>query len=97
MLHLIAEAALSEAVVERIAACDDVVLQGGVVWAAFSGHHGNTRITQLLARDCRLYVLSDMLAKHGIGHQQVLAGVEIIDYSALVDLTVKNPVIHTWR
>jgi tRNA 2-thiouridine synthesizing protein B len=96
MLHLLAETALSQAVVERIADSDDVVLQGGVVWAAFSGHIDNAKLAQLLARDCKVYALKDVLSMQGISHHQLLAGVEAINYSVLVELTVKNPVIHTW-
>lgn len=96
MLHLIAEATLSQAVIERIAAGDDVVLQAGAVWAAFLGHRDNAQLKQLLLQGCDVYALSDVLSTHGISQERLLAGVQVIDYSTLVALTVKNPVIHTW-
>lgn len=96
MLHLIAESTLSQALVERIAGEDDVVLQAGSVWAAFAGHSDNAKLSGLLAKGCHVYALSDVLAMNGIGHRQLLAGVAPIDYAQLVELTVKNPVIHTW-
>lgn len=96
MLHLISESSLSQAVVERIAAGDDVVLQSGGVWAAFSGHQDNVRVEQLLTRGCKVFALQDVLSMNGIGDQQLMPGVESIDYPELVALTVKNPVIHTW-
>ncbi|MBS4051548.1 MAG: hypothetical protein KGZ69_10130 [Methylomonas sp.] len=96
MLHLIAESTLSQALVERIAGGDDVVLQAGTVWAAFAGHRDNAKLSGLLAKGCHVYALSDVLAMNGIGHRQLLAGVVPIDYAQFVGLTVKNPVIHTW-
>ena len=96
MLHLIAESSLPRAVVERIAAGDDVVLQAGAVWAAFLGHQDNSKLAQLLAGGCKVHALQDSLSMNGIDDRQLLPGVERIDYPALVELTVKNPVIHTW-
>lgn len=96
MLHLISDAALSAAVMERIANGDDVILQAGSVWAAFAGHADNVKIKQLLSYPCAVYVLEDVLLMHGISRQQLLQGVKAIDYAEFVTLTVKNPVIHTW-
>lgn len=96
MLHLIAESTLSQALVERIAGGDDVVLQAGTVWAAFTGHRDNAKLSGLLAKGCHVYALNDVLAMNGILDQQLLTGVVPIDYAQFVGLTVKNPVIHTW-
>ncbi len=96
MLHLIAESTLSQALVERISHGDDVVLQAGAVWAAFLGHRDNAKLSKLLSKGCNVYALCDVLAMNGISHQQLLAGVQPLEYAHLVELTVKNPVIHTW-
>lgn len=96
MLHLVAESALSSALVERMANGDDAVLLAGAVWAAFAGHRDNAKLETLLSKGCRIYALNDVLVMDGIGHRQLLAGVVPIDYAQLVELTVKNPVIHTW-
>lgn len=96
MLHLISQSVLHQAVVERLAAGDDVVLMQGPVWSALKGHAGNTRLLQLFAQDCRVYVLQELLTVNGIEISRLLAGVNVIDYSGLVALTVKNPVIHSW-
>jgi tRNA 2-thiouridine synthesizing protein B len=96
MLHLIAETSLSQAVVERIVAGDDVVLQGGSVWAALLGHEDNSKLQQLIGLPCRVYALQDLLVANGIAGQKLLLGVVAVDYAELVELTVKNPVIHTW-
>ncbi|MDD1622679.1 MAG: sulfurtransferase TusB [Methylococcaceae bacterium] len=96
MLHLVSQAPLRQEIVERIVGGDDVVLQRGTVWAALSGHADNAKLLQLLAKSSRIYVLREMLEVNGIESSRVLEGVNIIDYSGLVDLTVKNPLIHTW-
>lgn len=96
MLHLIADSFLSQALVERIASKDSVVLQAGSVWAATAGHQDNTQLNQLLSQGCDVYVLKDVLAMQGIDQQKLLPGVQAIDYPGLVELTVKHPVIHTW-
>jgi tRNA 2-thiouridine synthesizing protein B len=96
MLHLLSLAVLPQAVVERIGAGDDVVLQQDMVWTVLQGHCDNAKLLQLLANGCQIYVLQDMLAVHGIKTSSVLSGVKIIDYPGLVELTVKNPVIHSW-
>ena len=96
MLHLVSLPVLQQEIVERIAAEDDVVLQQGAVWAVLKGHAGNAKLLRLLAQGCRIYVLQEMLTVNGIETPHVIAGVNIIDYAGLVELTVKNPVIHTW-
>jgi len=96
MLHLIAENSLSQAVAERIARGDDVILQAGVVWAAYIGHRDNDKLSALLAAGCRVYALQDVLAMSGIARQDLLEGVQAIDYPMFVALTEQNPVIHTW-
>ncbi|MCQ8116351.1 sulfurtransferase complex subunit TusB [Methylomonas rosea] len=96
MLHLLSQLPLQAAVIERIGNGDDVVLMDGAVCAALAGHSGNALLRQLLSQSCRVYALQEMLLVHGIDQQRVLAGVESVDYAGLVELTVKNPVIHSW-
>lgn len=96
MLHLISQSPLKQEIVERIAVGDDVVLQQATLWAALQGHVDNAKLLQLLALPSQVYVLQEMLEVHGIDPLQILTGVNVIDYPGLVELTVKNPVIHTW-
>lgn len=96
MLHLVSLSPLPPEVAERMAAEDDVVLQQGSIWAALKGHADNAKLSHLMAEGCFIYVLREILEVNGIDDTQILAGVNIIDYPGLVDLTVKNPVIHTW-
>lgn len=96
MLHLVIEKTLSQAVVDRIAAGDDVILQGGAVWAAYSGHADNGKLQQLIKHGSSVFAMQDMLAVSGIAVKQLLPGVAAIDYAEFVELTVKNPQIQTW-
>jgi len=96
MLHLLVLPELLRQQIERIAPGDDVVLQQGAVWSAWLGHANNAQLSALLHQDSQVYVLSEFLLVNGIEHSQVMSGVNIINYSGLVDLTIKNPVIHTW-
>ena len=96
MLHLITDASLSPALVDRIVRDDDVILEGAAVWAAFKGHRDNPLLLQLLRCDCCVYALQDALSVSGIAEESLLEGVRAIDYPDFVELTVKNSVIHTW-
>lgn len=96
MLHLLSTGALQSEMVERIAPGDDVVLQQGVVWAALIGHADNAKLQQLMLKNCRIFVLQEMLTLNGIEISRLLPVIVIIDYPGLVELTVKNPVIQSW-
>ncbi len=97
MLHLIFRSPVDLAVIARIGNGDDVVFQEAAVWNAMGGHVLNTHFNQLMDKACHLYVLQDELDVSGISQEQLLAGVLVIDYSGLVELTVNNKAIKTWR
>lgn len=96
MLHLLSSLPLQAAVIERIGAGDDIVLVDAAVCAVLLGHNGNELLQRLLTASCRVYALQEMLVVYGIDRARMLAGVEPVDYLGFVDLTVKNPVIHSW-
>ena len=96
MLHLVSDAFLTQAVIERVVSGDDVLLQAGSAWAAYVGHRDNVKVVQLLTQQCCVYVLSDVLAANGMERDRLLTDVKVIDYSDFVNLTVENPVILTW-
>jgi sulfur relay protein TusB/DsrH len=41
-------------------------------------------------------VLADDIKVRGISASELVKGIEVIDYSEWVDLTVKNPIIQSW-
>lgn len=96
MLHLVSDASLTQAVVERVAVGDDVLLFAGSVWAVYVGHRDNAKVLQMLEQQCSVCVLYDVLTANGMEIDRLLPGIKVIDYSAFVNLTVDNPVIHTW-
>jgi tRNA 2-thiouridine synthesizing protein B len=95
MLHLIFQSPIEMAILERIDSGDDVVfLENSVLRILQNGCLSGT-LTQLLSRN-RLYVLVDDIVVRGIVADELVNGIEVIDYSELVRLTVKNPVIQSW-
>lgn len=96
MLHCLTENNLSQAVADRIASGDCLVLQSGATWTALDGHTDNGKLLALLQRGCGVHALRDMLEASGIQADQLLPGVTVIDYPELVELTIQHSVIHTW-
>jgi tRNA 2-thiouridine synthesizing protein B len=95
MLHLIFQSPIDTAILERIDSGDDVVfLENSVLRILQKGSLSNT-LTQLLKQN-RLCVLVDDIEVRGILANELVKGIEVIDYSELVRLTVKNPVIQSW-
>ena len=95
MLHLIFQSPIEMVILERIDPGDDVVFLENAVLRLLQKGYLNEALTQLLKRSC-LYVLSDDLVVRGIATDELVTGLEVIDYSGLVALTVKNPVIQSW-
>jgi tRNA 2-thiouridine synthesizing protein B len=95
MLHLIFQSPIDDAILERIDSGDDVVfLENSVLRILQEGSLSDT-LSRLLNYN-HLYVLADDIEVRGIGADELVNGIEVIDYSELVRLTVKNPVIQTW-
>ena len=95
MLHLIFQSPIDIAILERIDSGDDVVfLENSVLCMLQKGSLSDT-LTQLLNRN-RLCVLAEDIDVRGITTDELIKGIEVIDYAGLVALTVKNPVIQTW-
>ncbi len=95
MLHLISASPIAAAVLERIDAGDSIVfLDNAVLWILRSGQLSG-RLTGLLG-DHPLFALSADLIMRGIDADQIVAGIEVIDYPGLVELTVAHPLIQSW-
>jgi tRNA 2-thiouridine synthesizing protein B len=95
MLHLIFQSPIEIATLERIDSEDDVVfLENSVLRILKKGSLCDI-LTRLHKRN-RLCVLADDIEVRGIVTEELVNGIEVIDYSELVSLTVKNPVIQSW-
>lgn len=95
MLHLIFQSPIETAILERIESGDDVMfLENAVLRILAKGSLGAV-LTELVKHN-RLFVLADDINVRGISVTELVKGIEVIDYSEWVDLTVKNPIIQTW-
>ena len=95
MLHLIFQSPIDIAILERIDSGDDVVFLESSVLRILQKGSLSDILMQLLKQN-RLYVLADDIEVRGIVSEELVNGIEVIDYSELVRMTVKNPVIQSW-
>ena len=95
MLHLISQSPIEKAILERIDKGDDVVfLENAILHILAKGLLSYT-LTQLL-QESNLFVLESDIVVRGIAANELVAGIEVIDYTKLVNLTVKNKLIQSW-
>jgi sulfur relay protein TusB/DsrH len=95
MLHLVFQSPIDMAILERIDSGDDVVFLENAVLRILQNSSLSGTLTRLLKQN-RLCVLADDIEARGIVADELVNGVDVIDYTELVKLTVKNPVIQTW-
>lgn len=95
MLHLIFQSPIEIAVLERMALGDVAVFLENAVLRLLQHGQISARLTQQLDSN-RLYVLSEDLVVRGITVDQLIKGIEVIDYARLVELTINHPVIQSW-
>ena len=95
MLHLIFHSPIDMAILERIDSGDDVVFLENSVLRILKKGSLNDTLTQMLKHN-RLFVLAEAIEVRGIVADELVNGIEVIDYAELVRLTVKNPVIQSW-
>jgi tRNA 2-thiouridine synthesizing protein B len=95
VLHLIFQSPIDRAILERIDSDDEVVFLENAVLRILQNGSLSDALTQLLKRN-RLCVLADDIEVRGIVADELVYGVDVIDYSELVRLTVKNSVIQSW-
>jgi len=95
MLHLIFQSPIEIAILDRIDSGDDVVFLENSVLRILQKGSLNDSLIQLL-KQSRLYVLVDDIEIRGIEADELVNGIEVIDYPELVSLTVKNPLIQSW-
>jgi tRNA 2-thiouridine synthesizing protein B len=95
MLHLIFQSPIDTAILERIAAGDDVVFLENSVLRVLQKGGLSDALAQLLKRN-RLCVLAEDIEVRGIVAEELVNGIDVIDYAELVSLTVSNPLILSW-
>jgi tRNA 2-thiouridine synthesizing protein B len=96
MLHLIFQSPVDIATLERMASGDVAVfLESAVFGVLQKGKLADALSNKINSN--RLCVLSEDMAARGILEPELVAGLEVIDYPGLVNLTVENPLIASWR
>lgn len=95
MLHFIFQSPIETAILERIDSGDIVVFLENAVLRVLQNSSISDTLTHQLSNN-RLCVLSDDIAIRGITLDELISGLEVIDYAGLVELTVNNPVIQSW-
>jgi len=96
MLHLIFQSTVDNALLQRIDSGDDVVFLENAVFRVIKQGLSSVELQPLLKNRVYLYVLDIELETRGINAEELVSGIEIIDYPGLVGLTEKNRVIRTW-
>jgi sulfur relay protein TusB/DsrH len=95
MLHLVFQSPVEPALFERFDAGDVAVFLENSVLRLLQNSLLADSLKQQLSKN-RLCVLTDDLSIRGISTDELVNGIEVIDYAQLVKLTVDNPVIQSW-
>lgn len=95
MLHLIFQSPIDPVILDRMASGDVAVfLESAVLGVLQKGRVADVLSSKL--NNNRLCVLSEDMAIRGILEPELVAGLEVIDYAGLVNLTIENPLIQSW-
>lgn len=95
MLHIISHSLADSTVLQRVAPHDAVLFIRDAVFGLLrEGRLAGQLIT--LQRHSKLYALQPDLAVRGIAVENLVDGIEPVDYGGFVVLTVEHPVINAW-
>jgi len=97
MLHLIFQSAIDKALIQRIDNLDEVIFLESALFQLNRQGMFSTALEQMLKGRTRCYVLDVELETRGIKIEELIAGIELIDYAQFVELTENNKVIKTWN
>lgn len=95
MLHLVFQSPVEAALFKRFDTGDVAVFMENSVLRLLQNSLLADSLKQQLSKN-RLCVLADDLTIRGISTDELINGIEVIDYAELVKLTVDNPVIQSW-
>ena len=95
MLHLIFTAPLQTATLQRIGADDSVLFLENAVLHLLKNSVKSAELTHLVAKN-RLFVLLSDIESYGISVEELVQGIEVIDYSQWVSLTCQHHLIQSW-
>ena len=97
MLHLITHTLIDSTTLQRIAVGDDVILLENAVFSVNQGHFLTAELEQLISDQINLFVLIEELETRGLNPNQLMTGIQVIDYDYFVQLTEQNAIIKSWN
>ena len=95
MLHIISQSPVEYSVLDRIDPGDQVLFIENAVLSLIEGGRLTSNLIQL-QKKAPLFILAPDLETRGIDKENLVAGIESIEYTDFVELTVQNKVIHSW-
>lgn len=95
MLHLVFQSPIELAILQRVKPDDVVVFLENAVLRILKQGVLQPVLLPLIETN-RLCVLSDDIVVRGITADELVLGIDVIDYEELVALTVQNSVIQSW-
>lgn len=96
MLHLIYQSPLESATLQRIAISDSVLFMENALLRLLKASTQAAKLKEMTMR-YSLFVLEDEIQIRGISADELVKGIQIIDYQGFVTLTLKHALIHTWN
>jgi sulfur relay protein TusB/DsrH len=95
MLHLVFQSSLGPELLQRFDTDDAVVFLENSVLRLMQNSYCANALSQRLAK-VRFYALAQDLATRGIIADEIIPGIQIIDYAALVKLSIDYTPIQSW-
>ncbi|MFZ2725198.1 MAG: sulfurtransferase complex subunit TusB [Methylococcaceae bacterium] len=95
MLQLIFQSPLESDLFSRFSVGDDIVFLENALFFLLKKGRFNLELSRLQEK-YKLYVLKDELAVRGINSDELVQGINVIDYTQFVQLTVTNQLSYSW-
>lgn len=95
MLHLIFQSPLETATLQRIGNGDAVLFLENAVLCLRKDSVSSSQLSEML-ENSRLFVLISDIETRGIATKELIAGIEVIDYSQWVELTTQHQPVQSW-
>lgn len=74
---------------------NDILLIEDAVYAAMDGTSVSNTVSKA-AKNYHLYVLGPDLASRGVAEDELIKGVEVVDYDGFVRLAAQNDTVQSW-
>jgi tRNA 2-thiouridine synthesizing protein B len=96
MLHLIYQSPLEQATLQRIAESDSLLFMENAILRLLKTAAQATELTTMTVTHS-LFVLASEIQLRGIYADELVKGIDIINYQDFVRLTLRHQLIYTWN